>query len=58
MSREQETPEQLAALKQDLMSKRDAAEKAAYAYFCALPIGNERIRAHEVYQNIRLATRV
>jgi len=58
MSREQETPEQLEALKRDMLEKHEATVTAAYKYFCALPIGDARIQAHEVYQNIRLATRV
>jgi hypothetical protein len=58
MSNREPTAEEIEAIKQDMMSKREAAEQAAYAYFCALPIGNERIRAHDVYQNIRLATRL
>lgn len=48
--------EQLGALKQDFLEKRQACEKAAYAYFTACPEGEERIFAGEVYQRIRLAT--
>ena len=35
-----------------------AAEKAAYALFGALPVGPERNRMSEVYENVRTATRV
>lgn len=45
-------------LKQDLLEKHRAAEKAAYEYFCACEVGDERSRAFEVYENIRNATRV
>lgn len=45
-------------LKAAFMSARDLAEKAAYAYFTACPVGNERIKASEMYENIRNATRV
>jgi len=58
MSHEEPTPEQLEALKQDMLEKQQVAVTAAYAYFCALPVGRERIKAHEVYQNLRLATRL
>lgn len=34
------------------------AEKAAYDYFCACDVGEERIQAGEIYQRIRTATRV
>jgi hypothetical protein len=50
--------DQLAALKRDMLDKHRAAERAAYAYFGACPVGDERIRASEVYENIRTATRV
>tara|TARA_R110000850_G_scaffold259903_1_gene387062 strand:- start:46 stop:1338 length:1293 start_codon:yes stop_codon:yes gene_type:complete len=33
------------------------AEQKWYAYACELPLGDERIRAFEVYENIRTATR-
>jgi hypothetical protein len=32
-------------MKADMLSKLRDAEKAAYAYFCECPIGDERIRA-------------
>lgn len=34
------------------------AEKLAYEYFCKCEIGEERIRAGQVYNNIRNAMRV
>jgi hypothetical protein len=46
------------ALKRDFLEKHRAAEKAAWAYFCECPVGDERTRASEVYENIRTATRV
>jgi hypothetical protein len=48
----------LAELKADMLDKIREAEKAAYAYFCECEVGPERIRASEVYDNIRNATRV
>lgn len=33
------------------------AEKAWYAYFADCEVGYDRERAHEVYENIRCATR-
>lgn len=50
--------DQLAALKRTMLEARQAAEKAAHAYFSACPVGDERIWASEVYENIRNATRV
>ena len=36
---------------------REQAEKGWYAFFCELPVGDERTWASEVYDNIRCATR-
>lgn len=36
----------------------DAAEKAWYAYAGMIDVGPDRIRAFDVYQNVRLARRV
>jgi len=52
------TEEQIEELRKDFNSKRLAAERAAYALFCALPVGAERSQAAEVYENVRTATRV
>ena len=54
--REDEERAKLDALKQDFLEKRQACEKAAYAYFAACPEGEERVFAGEIYQRIRLAT--
>jgi hypothetical protein len=47
---------------QELKQKRDeairTAEKAAYAYFCECAVGQERIRAGDIYDNLRTAQRV
>ena len=47
---------------QELKRKRDeairAAEKAAYEYFCQCEVGQERIRAGDIYDNVRTAQRV
>ena len=48
----------LAELKADMLAKIRAAEKSAYAYFRECEVGDERIRAHEVYENLLYATRV
>ena len=48
----------LEELKSDMLAKIREAEKAAYAYFCECEVGDERTRAHDVYQNILYATRV
>jgi len=47
----------LAALKTDMLNKIRAAEQAAHAYFAACPVGEERIRASDVYENIRHSLR-
>ena len=49
--------QQIELLKRDAYAKLLAAEKSWYAVFCALPIGDERIRASEIYENVRCATR-
>lgn len=48
----------LAELKVDMLAKIREAEKAAYAYFCECEVGPERIRAHDVYENLLYAMRV
>ncbi|WP_273889800.1 hypothetical protein [Serratia marcescens] len=45
------------ALKREFIDAHQACEKAAYAYFCACELGEERSNAGEIYQRIRLATR-
>ena len=44
--------------KAKLLGLMREAEKVAYEYFCECDIGDERIRAHQVYENIRLSTMV
>lgn len=51
-----EEQKQLEKLKHDFLEKRQECEKAAYAYFAALPVGDDRINMGEIYQRIRLAT--
>jgi len=58
VSKEEVEVEQVKHLKAQFFKAREAAEKAAYAYFSACPVGEERIWASEVYENIRNATRV
>jgi len=45
-------------LRNDMLNKHREAEKAAYAYFCECEVGPQRERAHQIYENIRNATRV
>lgn len=49
--------DELEALRAEACKARDVAEKAWYALFSELPVGNERIWASEVYENIRCSTR-
>lgn len=45
-------------LKQALLDAIKTAERAAYQYAVCCPLGEERERAFEVYENIRTAIRV
>lgn len=54
--REAEERKMLDALKENFLEKHRACEKAAYEYFSACPVGDERTFMGEVYQRIRLAT--
>lgn len=45
-------------LKHEAFEAHKLAEKKWYAYACELPVGEERTKAFDVYENIRLATRV
>ncbi len=45
------------ALKIELLRLHRECTKAAHAYFCACDLGEERVAAGEMYQQIRLATR-
>jgi hypothetical protein len=44
--------------KKEMLKKICDAEKAAHEYFVSCDVGMERDQAYEVYQNIRLSTRV
>lgn len=48
----------LAKLKNERDTAIRAAQKAAYAYFCECPVGPERIKAGEIYSNVRTSVRV
>lgn len=48
----------LAEMKTEMLAALRIAEKKAWAYFCECPVGREREHAHDVYENIRNATRV
>lgn len=45
-------------LKHEAFEAHRLAEKKWHAYACELPVGDERTKAFEIYENIRLATRV
>lgn len=47
--------ENIEALRKDLSEKHRLAEKAAHDLFAALPVGPDRTRAHNVFENIRYA---
>ncbi len=49
--------QQIDLLKHVAFEARHDAEKAMYEYFCACPVGPERERASDIYENIRNATR-
>ncbi|WP_272657112.1 hypothetical protein [Providencia sp. PROV157] len=48
----------VAKLKAKFLRAHKEAEKAAFEYFCACDVGDERIQASEVYERIRTATRI
>lgn len=52
------TTEELQQLKDRRNQLMREAEKVAYAYFCECDVGREREKAHEIYENLRLAGRV
>lgn len=58
MSANEKTPGELAIMKRDMLEKHQKAVTAAHQYACALPIGNERTQAFEIYQNMLYATRI
>jgi len=54
----EKTEKELKSLKEIAINAHNDATSKMHEYACALPIGTERIKAFEAYQNIRLATRV
>lgn len=50
--------EKLRFLKNTRNELMAAAEKAAHAYACECDVGEERIKAFEIYENLRNAGRV
>jgi hypothetical protein len=52
------TEQELEELKRDMLDKHQEAVTAAYKWCCALPLGSERIQAFEIYNQMRLATRL
>lgn len=55
---EQLSDSSIEGLKHEAFEAHRLAEKKWHAYACELPAGDERIKAFEIYENIRLATRV
>lgn len=51
------TDPKIVQLRQEAEAARLKAERLWYAYFGECEVGPERIRASEVYENIRCATR-
>ena len=58
MASEEMEREQINILRTDAIAKLREAEKAWYALACALPVGRDRERAFDVYENVRTAPRV
>jgi len=54
----EKTQEELDAMKQEMLFQHQKTVSLAYKYFAALPLGSERIKAHEIYQQLRNATRL
>lgn len=53
VSKDELAVENVRHLKSEFMKARDVAEKAAFAYFNACPVGDERNWASDIYENIR-----
>lgn len=47
-----------AKLKAAAFERLSDAEKAMYKYFCNCELGEERILASQIYENIRVAARI
>ena len=54
----EKTQEELDAMKREMLNQHQKTVSLAYEYFGALPLGNERIKAGEIYQQLRNATRL
>ena len=51
------TKQEIESLKNAAFNAHRQAEQRMHKYACALPLGEEREKAFDIYQNIRLATR-
>jgi len=59
MSNPNDMPEdQLEALRKEIYELHNQLEKKSYEYFCGLPLGNDRIKASEYYNEIRTTRRL
>lgn len=54
----EKTPEELEAMKREMLNQHQKTVSLAHEYFAALPLGSERIKAGEIYQQLRNATRL
>lgn len=50
--------ESLSKLREEMQEAHRAAESAAHKYAIACPLGAAREKAFEIFENIRVATRV
>lgn len=54
----EKTKEELEKMKREMLEQHQKTVSLAYKYFCALPLGRDRIIAGEIYQQISNATRL
>jgi hypothetical protein len=52
------TEQELKKLKEEAFNAHANATSLLHKYACACPLGGDRIRAFEIYQNVRIAVRV
>ena len=53
----EKTQEELDSMKKKMISLHEQTIKVAYEYFSALPVGGQRVAAHQFYQNLLYAAR-
>lgn len=57
ITQEERDAEKAKHLKAVFLEQHRKAEKAAYEYFAACPVGPERVQAYSIYENVRNALR-